>query len=204
MHGRRRVGRNPTMEPPVPVAAALDAVPVPVLILGAGVQVDFSNAAARSLLLRSGSWIQQTDDVVRRIGRLDGSELKTRIRETQASGSSVAVTTADEKRIILRFSCVTGSAPFVKTWPDAAALLTIDAPQKPDDDREWLHHVSQRFRLTQAERTVLERIGSGATVDEIAFEQGVLASTVRTHLAALFDKTGRRRQSELVRLVLGH
>jgi DNA-binding CsgD family transcriptional regulator len=41
-------------------------------------------------------------------------------------------------------------------------------------------------------------------VPAVADELGVSAATVRTHLKNLFEKTGMRRQADLVRLISGH
>ncbi len=44
-------------------------------------------------------------------------------------------------------------------------------------------------------------IATGLSAPEIAVALGVSASTVRTHLAAFFDKTGLRSQLTLARLI---
>jgi DNA-binding CsgD family transcriptional regulator/PAS domain-containing protein len=56
------------------------------------------------------------------------------------------------------------------------------------------------FGLTTAEARVLVAIAAGRTPTEAAADAGVAPSTVRTHLRHLFDKTGTRRQADLVRL----
>jgi DNA-binding CsgD family transcriptional regulator len=40
-------------------------------------------------------------------------------------------------------------------------------------------------------------------VPEVAAALGVAATTIETHLDRLFDKTGARRQADLVKLVAG-
>ncbi len=56
------------------------------------------------------------------------------------------------------------------------------------------------YELTPAEVRVFELITHGHTPTEIATLLGLSASTVKTHLLRVFDKTGCRRQAELVRL----
>jgi DNA-binding CsgD family transcriptional regulator len=57
------------------------------------------------------------------------------------------------------------------------------------------------FGLTPAEARVACRL-VGETVDEVAEALGVGVATVRTHVQHLLAKTGTRRQSELVRLLV--
>ncbi|HMN83570.1 MAG TPA: helix-turn-helix transcriptional regulator [Burkholderiaceae bacterium] len=137
-----------------------------------------------------------------RIGSLGLAELKALIRVAKSGGSGMAIAAAADKQMVLRATGVAESTPVGHAWPQAAALLTVEAACE-GDQHEWLRHLARRYRLTPMEQVVLRRIGMGETVDAIAVELGVLPSTVRTHLNALFDKTGRRRQSQLLRLALG-
>lgn len=56
------------------------------------------------------------------------------------------------------------------------------------------------YDLTPAETRVFELISEGRRQAEIGQFLGVAASTVKTHLLRVFEKTGCRRQAELVRL----
>ena len=58
------------------------------------------------------------------------------------------------------------------------------------------------FGLTHAEGRVLELLVAGQSAGEIARELGVAATTVRTHIARIMEKSGVKRQSELVRLAM--
>jgi DNA-binding CsgD family transcriptional regulator/PAS domain-containing protein len=60
--------------------------------------------------------------------------------------------------------------------------------------------VAALFRLTPAEARVFEQIAAGRTVEETSDALDIGRSTVRTHLLRLFEKTGVRRQAELVHL----
>ena len=88
-------------------------------------------------------------------------------------------------------------------WIDVVrprAILFITDPEEATIiHREGLH---QDFGLTPAEARfrgeVLKAGGLQATADRL----GISLTTARTHLAHVFDKTGTRRQAELVRLIL--
>ena len=56
------------------------------------------------------------------------------------------------------------------------------------------------FDLTPAEARVVEKIAAGLTPAEAARQLQIGPSTVKTHLAHIFSKTGTRRQADLVAL----
>jgi len=62
--------------------------------------------------------------------------------------------------------------------------------------------LSERFRLTAREREVLEALVDVGGVPMIAEMLGVSNTTVRTHVTNIFDKTGVRRQTDLIKLMM--
>lgn len=60
--------------------------------------------------------------------------------------------------------------------------------------------IAELFGLTPSEARVFEHIVGGHTVARIASDLGVESSTVKTHLLHVFDKTGVRRQADLVQM----
>jgi DNA-binding CsgD family transcriptional regulator len=56
------------------------------------------------------------------------------------------------------------------------------------------------YDLTPAETNILELLVAGSTQAEIASRLGIAPSTVKSHLLRLFDKTGCRRQADLLKL----
>jgi DNA-binding CsgD family transcriptional regulator len=59
------------------------------------------------------------------------------------------------------------------------------------------------YDLTPAEARIFELVCGGATPRKIAAELGVAPTTVRTHLQHVFQKTGCKRQVDLVKLAAG-
>jgi DNA-binding CsgD family transcriptional regulator len=59
-----------------------------------------------------------------------------------------------------------------------------------------------RFGLTCAEANLAIEITRGDGRKAAAARLGIAVTTARTHLTHIFEKTGVRRQAELVRLVL--
>ena len=60
------------------------------------------------------------------------------------------------------------------------------------------------YGLTKAEARLLRALMGGMRLADYAAEAGVSGSTVKTHLKNLFDKTGERRQSDLIRRALSN
>jgi len=62
--------------------------------------------------------------------------------------------------------------------------------------------LAQAFGLTPMEAQVCLLLLEGGSLKTVAQQLGVSHNTVRTHLAHVFDKTGVRRQAELVKLLV--
>jgi DNA-binding CsgD family transcriptional regulator/PAS domain-containing protein len=82
--------------------------------------------------------------------------------------------------------------------PGLAAVLIIEAETI---EPSLSAHLQQRFGLTPAEARLALEIAQGDGKNAAAERLGITFSTARTHLSRVFDKTGVRRQAELVRLV---
>ncbi len=62
--------------------------------------------------------------------------------------------------------------------------------------------IRQLFNLTPTETTVALKLADGASLEEVAEEMHIRRNTARAHLRSIFSKTGVRRQTELVRILL--
>ena len=83
----------------------------------------------------------------------------------------------------------------------AAAMLVLTpatAPHAPPLDL-----IQSLFDLTAAEARVARSLAGGERIDDIAAAGGVSRNTVRSQLQALMDKTGSRRQADVVALLAG-
>jgi DNA-binding CsgD family transcriptional regulator/PAS domain-containing protein len=63
--------------------------------------------------------------------------------------------------------------------------------------------IAKTYRLTPTELRVLLAIVEVGGVPEVAEALGTAETTVKTHLGRLYEKTGARRQADLVKLVAG-
>ena len=62
--------------------------------------------------------------------------------------------------------------------------------------------LKDRFDLTPAEARLVARLMTGESLRSCAKALGIKYETVRTHLKSIFQKTGTRRQAELVIVVI--
>lgn len=65
-----------------------------------------------------------------------------------------------------------------------------------------LETLTQWFGLTKAEGRVARELAAGRPPGEIGDLLGIATRTARTQLQAVYEKTGARRQAELVKLLL--
>ncbi len=77
-------------------------------------------------------------------------------------------------------------------------LTPVALPQAPP-----VELVQSLFDLTPAEARIARRLSAGDTVDEIALAGGVSPTTVRNQVRGVLEKTGCRRQAEVVALLGG-
>ena len=81
----------------------------------------------------------------------------------------------------------------------AAIVFVRDAESKTQAPNRMLQ---QLFGLTLAETNLAVELVNGLSLEEAAEALGIRRNTARAHLRAIFSKTGVRRQTELVRIVL--
>jgi DNA-binding CsgD family transcriptional regulator len=77
-------------------------------------------------------------------------------------------------------------------------LMPAKTPQAPS-----VELVQSLFDLTAAEARVARSLAMGQTVEEIASDKGVSSTTVRTQVRGVLEKTGSRRQADVIALLAG-
>ena len=89
--------------------------------------------------------------------------------------------------------------PASSRWTDGLATLVLGARanRAPEHGR-----LGALFKLTDAEARLLCALVAGERIADYAVRTKVSLATAKTHLGALFNKTGERRQSDLIRRAL--
>jgi DNA-binding CsgD family transcriptional regulator len=86
--------------------------------------------------------------------------------------------------------------------PHVTKAVSIFAEVSRNSETAHITRCSARFGLTTAQARLALYLAEGGTIAEYASAMGVKTSTVRTHLKAIFAKTGVKRQTELAILML--
>jgi DNA-binding CsgD family transcriptional regulator len=187
-------------------ARTLDALRTAVVLLDANGHITHANASARDVLDEA--------DVLRSVrGRLVTSDpnadrMLRQALETAAVGDQAMASA----KIALRLSAADGShyvghllplragrrQAFADSYEACAVLFVskaaLDAIVAPD-------LIGKLFKLTPTEVRVFLSIVEIGGVPDVARSMGVAETTIKTHLARIFMKTGTKRQADLVRLL---
>lgn len=88
---------------------------------------------------------------------------------------------------------------YMRGGKGAALALFISNPEQ--DVQVSPEAIRDMFQLTPMEATLASTLAGGRSLVEAAEFLGIAHNTARSHLRAIFDKTGARRQSQLVHLL---
>ena len=187
--------------------SALERLNTGVIVVDAAAAVVFANRTAERLFRERGLCLDRdglcTGDAVasrklrRRIAACADAEVSIDEggpielpRTERGAGLRIVVTPFRPERI--------GCDPGWRTRA-LALLLIVDPRQERQDQAARLQ---RRFALTPAEAAFALEIVKGDGRAAAAARSNITTGTARTHLARIFEKTGVRRQAELVRLLL--
>jgi DNA-binding CsgD family transcriptional regulator/PAS domain-containing protein len=191
--------------PPTSSAEMLNRLPHAVMLVDAGARVIFANqAAARMLgagnglsLDRDGLKAETTEDT-RRLRRTI-ADCAEPANELGGEGGRFRLSRRDRGPLTMLVIPHRTQVTWIDILRPTAILFIAEAEQAAVLRSE---RFSQDFGLTRAEAVFAVEISKGDGLQATASRLGVSLTTVRTHLAHVFDKTGTRRQAELVRLIL--
>ena len=179
----------------------LELLGLPALVLDVGGRVVAANPRAEALgdYLRWGA----QNRVSMRDAAADGLLRQAMLRLDKVAGADVRSFAVRGNEalpgMVAHVVPIRGTARDLFVRCAAILVLTpVSAPQAPPADL-----VQSLFDLTPAEARVARGLASGDTVDDIATKGGVSTNTVRTQVRGILDKTGCRRQTEVVALLSG-
>jgi DNA-binding CsgD family transcriptional regulator len=182
----------------------LDAVPKPLMLLARDARVLHANAAAAGLLARN-EWVGTRYGMLVRMGQLGADAVEASLRlvgqgQLQTHALWKPGPGPISRRAAARLVPLAERNATRLSWPDAVALLMIDEPEALSPERR-LAQVAVQFRLSPMELKLMQALMQGDTLARFGERQSIAISTVRSHLNHIFEKTGARRQADLIRLV---
>lgn len=180
-------------------AEALYQINCGVVLVDNGARVLFVNRAAERFFEGGDMRLQRKRLMLERPG--DTSALHRLIAETAQSGAgNLLVVQRPGRAPVLLMAVPMKARAIVPGRHDGAVILfirDIDRRRNPE-----LASFTRYFGLTAAEAATAAELLNADGVTAAAGRLGLSRSTVRTHLVHIFQKTGTRRQAELVRLIL--
>ena len=191
------------------LAETFDGLSAAVFLLGEGMRVVYLNERARALLAR-GEPLAVVNDALRtvdgdmRVGFHEAFRLATQSQGFSGpEGASFVLNAKSESACAAHFMPLTADRG-PKVGGSATALAAVFVVKAGLETRSPIELISRAFGLTPREMSVLVAIVELGGAPEVAAQLGLTANTVRSHLKAIFEKTGVTRQAGLVKLVAGY
>ena len=181
-------------------AGALDAYSFGIVICDAERLVKFANGAAQAMA-REGTGLLLFAS--RRMGALvpsEGFALARRIREAANGAPGGAIRLTGRSGAVELLGLVT---PLPRRLGEGGGAGHALVSLRATEDRPALSEttLTAMFGLSPTQASIALAIFSNKAPEEIAAERGVRISTLRSHLAEIFARTGVENQRELVRLL---
>jgi len=187
------------------MADTLDGLQAGMFLVDASGRLMHANASGRAMLSQgnvlhaNGKLVAldaQGDNALREILLAAGSG------EAALGGKGVTVhlTARDGEQYVTHVLPLTSGARR-SAGQSYAAVAAVFVQKAGHDASPALEMLAQQFELTPAEVRVLDTIMDHGGVAEVARALKLSPATVRTHLRHVFEKTGVRRQADLVKLM---
>jgi DNA-binding CsgD family transcriptional regulator len=184
--------------------AALQRMGVAVLLLDRERKVVFANSAAERLI-GAGTALKTVKAVLTARSSLDDRKLRDAFAKISgtlaAEGCEIKIEREKGRPLLLTMLPIRHDGAF-SPFATRVACCSVFIGD-PDASLTTLSGMVARcYDLTPTETRLLNAILSGAALSEAAKDLQILVATARTHLRHIFDKTGVRRQSDLINLVM--
>ncbi len=171
----------------------LDALDIPMFVVGKDANLRYANAAGTQMLTNGGP-LRAIDNVLTADHLPDGQKLKSAIADSCAAGESHVVMMKDAGARLPPIALI------VPLRQGAGQVLVL-LRQAASSSVMLVNALRQLFRLSPAEAAIAIALANGADLPEIAMARSVKLNTLRSQIASIMAKTNTRRQAELVAIV---
>lgn len=183
--------------------AGLEQTGQAAVLLDAGGHVIAMNGRAGcymgpTIMLQDGRLTGRRKDSDDRLKGLVDRVLRSPAAADDCASEIIVLPQADGSPLIVRGTSIGTADP--PLFQRAKALITFAGERRDLLPKTAL--LREAFRLTEAEASVALAVAGGATACAIAAARGTTTQTIRSHLKAIFIKTGLKRQAGLVALIM--
>ena len=182
----------------------IDRSPHAAFLVGADARVRYDNVVGENLLtakrgitLRNGMLVAATEPLTR---RLHGLIAAAAARKGERTSAAMALPRPDHIRPLSAIVSPIPSEQISVFCADRLVLVSISDLDAEISVHE--HRIREVLGLTRAEARVALKLMEGHDPREAAQAFGVSFYTVRAHLVRILNKTGTRRQAELIALLV--
>jgi DNA-binding CsgD family transcriptional regulator/PAS domain-containing protein len=188
---------------------SLDQMSVGLILVDEAGTATYSNSAAEEILasgavvdIRNGQLIANRSEATERLQQLIKQSIQTSLDRGEHPGGGLPIVAGggDQTYYVvvspLKSSQIESALSLARV---CAAVFIGSAEQKSELSADVLNYL---FGLTRAEARLAVELARGFEIKEIAERLNISPHTARTQLKAVFQKTGTRRQTELVKLLL--
>lgn len=185
----------------------VEGLPAGVVMLDNRGRVVSANRKIREIFSRMDA-LTSDDGTIRALRAIDDQALQAAIgsalavtegRATTGGGDLRLVRRDDDRPYIVTVSPLGCGVPLFGATPPAVMVLVTDPAATPHLSTAVLR---RRWGLTAREAEIALHVVSGRSSTEIADALSLSPRTVEVHLRNVFSKTGARRQTDLVRLLM--
>jgi len=188
-------------------AAALNRLPMGVVIVDKGAKILFMNNSARDIFALNdgvdvdGASIFRTSKVseTKNLHAMIKDASEDQDGDENREGGAISISRPSYRRA---FSLLVVPLPDEEdiTSEVGNVAVFINDPEKHNEPPTKV--LARLYDLTEAEARLLQALIVGKKLETVSEEFGVSMNTVRSHLKQIFRKTGTNRQPELVSLVM--
>ncbi len=192
------------------LSTIVDAVTAGAFLVDAKGRVDFTNETG-SALLQEGTLLKLQAGALKAVDRSADRAIRaalaaTAIDDDTPLGSgppSIVLTNRTGERFLAHILPLSsGARQKASLGYSATAAIFVRRAEIPVVS--GVDAVARSHKLTPGEIRVLQAVGHGGSIHEIAGALGVSSATVKTHLGSIFRRTGARRRSDLVRQIASY
>lgn len=175
-----------------------------VVFVDEGAKIVYANATAEALFSAHG-WLRRRDGALQAAIPAESAALHAAIAKCAhggpRQGGALSLSMGlDRPPLALRVTPISHDLPGWLVGRRPVAIITVSDPARRG--KPAAHRLQEQFGLTRAQASLAIEMLSGDGIQATADRLGISRATARTHLARIFEKTGARRQAELVRVLM--